>query len=134
LLSVEPAAVCGTRCPYGQALSQGDRCLPTTLLARHNATEPRLRHGPTPAVRSAAEAGDVAQPRDAASPDEAWQTVVAEARPVAPDGSNPFHGRMSLGAPQPQAVAIRPRFERTATLTQEVDRVAVTEDASALRP
>lgn len=135
LLAAEPAAVCGTRCPHGQALSQNDRCLPTTLLAQGDTAEPRLRHGPRLATRPQPDVGGTAAEFDAApSPSGSWHAVVAEAESVAPPaGPSPFQGRMGLGAPAPEAVTVRPRFARTASLTAEPEPIDVVADDGGTR-
>ena len=117
LLKAESNSVCGTTCPQGQSLSAAGRCLPTTLLAHEDSSEPRLTRGPTLATRTQR---DALEPAGVHAAESDWEaTVIAEVPSPVGRRPPPLHGRMGIGGPKPDN-ALLPSSGRSHTAVMPI--------------
>ena len=133
LVQGHPGSACGKTCPAGQSLN-GDRCVPSAILAQQQAVKRRV---PTSreAATSTASAPRLAQPKATSQ----WETTVTAMAPLpipaprATEKQEPLAGRMALAGPNTETTtpsspwwpkpAVRvEQIEKPSESTSETDR------------
>lgn len=116
---------CTAECPAGQ-ISEGDRCVPRAVVAQATKKSKRLAERRLAAERLAAQDELAATPEPEKLP---WlqNDKVADVPPVT--RSEPLPGRMSVGAPIPDAPAAAPAD--TSSLWKRITIVPAEDDARA---